>query len=95
MFFSSRQGQGISVFSKASMRVAYPIQPPVERLPQDISVETKRPEREADHSPLLVPRLRIVGAVLDVTHTPSWPAFQLRIGSTLLTKCFVSLLLLN
>jgi len=60
MFFSSRQGQRISVFSKASMRVAYPIQPPVERLPQDLSLEAKRPEREADRLPLLMPRLRIL-----------------------------------
>jgi hypothetical protein len=74
-FFSSRQGQGISVFPKMSVRVAFPIQPPVERLPQALSLEAKRPESEADHSLLLVPRLRILGAIPDLTHMPSWPAF--------------------
>jgi hypothetical protein len=73
--FSSRQGQGISVFSKASLRVAYTIQPPIERLTQALSLEAKRPEHEADLSPLLMPRLRILGTVLDLTHMPSWPAF--------------------
>jgi hypothetical protein len=37
-----------------------------------LSAGVKRLGREADHSPHLVPRLRVIGAISQLLNTPSW-----------------------
>jgi hypothetical protein len=49
--FESRQGLGIFLFSTASRMVLGPIQPPIQKVPGNFSLGTKRPGREAGHSP--------------------------------------------
>ena len=44
----------------------------------DLFSETKRPEGEANHSPYLVSRLRMKGAIFPLPHTLSWRAQNLK-----------------
>jgi hypothetical protein len=48
--FESRQGVKISVCTTASRKALGPTQPPIQRVPETLSLVAKRPEREADHS---------------------------------------------
>jgi hypothetical protein len=61
--FYSRQGLGIFFFYTASRPALRPTQPPIQWVPVVLSPEVKRPESEADHSPHLVPRSRMCGAI--------------------------------
>jgi hypothetical protein len=49
--FDSRRELGIFLFTTASRTDLGPIQPPIQWVPAALSLEVKRPEREADHSP--------------------------------------------
>jgi hypothetical protein len=48
--FKSRQGLGIFLFTSVFRPVLGPIQSPIQWVPRALSLEEKRPEREADHS---------------------------------------------
>jgi hypothetical protein len=49
--FESRQGLGIFLFTNALRPALGITQPPIQRVPGDLSLEVKRLGREADHSP--------------------------------------------
>jgi hypothetical protein len=49
--FDSRRGLGIFLFTTASRTALVPTQPPIQRVTGALSLELKRPGREADHSP--------------------------------------------
>jgi hypothetical protein len=49
--FETRQGLGIFIFTTASRPALEPTQPPIQWLPEALSLMVKRPDREADHSP--------------------------------------------
>jgi hypothetical protein len=49
--FDSRLGQGIFLFTTASRTALGPTQPPIQWLPEALSLGIKRTGREADHSP--------------------------------------------
>jgi hypothetical protein len=49
--FDSRRGLGIFLFTTASRTALGPTQPPIQWVPESLSLGVKRPEREADHSP--------------------------------------------
>jgi hypothetical protein len=49
--FDSRRALGIFLFTIASGTVLGPTQPPIQWIPGALSLEVKRPGREADHSP--------------------------------------------
>jgi hypothetical protein len=44
-------GMGIFLFTAASRTALEPTQPPIQWVPRALSLEVKRPAREADHSP--------------------------------------------
>jgi hypothetical protein len=54
--FDSRRGLGIFLFTTASTTALGPTQPPITWVPRALFLGVKRPGREADHSPHLVPR---------------------------------------
>jgi hypothetical protein len=49
--FESRQGLGIFLFTTASRPALGPTQPPIQWVPEALSLGVKRSGREADHSP--------------------------------------------
>jgi hypothetical protein len=49
--FDSQRGLGIFLFNAASRTALGPTQPPILRPPEALSLEVRRTEREADHSP--------------------------------------------
>jgi hypothetical protein len=49
--FDSRRGLGIFLFTTSSRTALGPTQPPIQWIPGALSLEVKRPGREADHSP--------------------------------------------
>jgi hypothetical protein len=49
--FESRQGLGIFLFTTVFRPALEPTQPPIQWLPEALSLGVKRPEREDDHSP--------------------------------------------
>jgi hypothetical protein len=49
--FDSRRGLGIFLFANVSRTALEPTQPPIQWAPGTLSLEVKRPGREADHSP--------------------------------------------
>jgi hypothetical protein len=49
--FDSRRGLGIFLFTNVSRNVLGPTRPPIQRIPEVLSLGVKRPGREADHSP--------------------------------------------
>jgi hypothetical protein len=48
--FDSRRGLGVLLFTTASRTALGPTQCPIKWVPEALSVEVKRPEREVDHS---------------------------------------------
>jgi hypothetical protein len=54
--FDSHRGLGIFLFTTASRPAVGPTQPPNQWVPGALSLGVKRPGREADHLPPLVPR---------------------------------------
>jgi hypothetical protein len=61
--FDSRRGLGIFLFTTASRRALEPTQPPVQWVPGSLSLGIKRPNREADHSPLSSAEVKMRGAI--------------------------------
>jgi hypothetical protein len=49
--FDSRRGLGIFLFTTASRMALVPTQPPIQCVPGTISMEVRKPGREANHSP--------------------------------------------
>jgi hypothetical protein len=49
--FESRRGLGIFLFITASRTALDPTQPPIQWVPEALSLGLKRPGREADHPP--------------------------------------------
>jgi hypothetical protein len=74
--FESRWGLGILLFSTVSRPALRPIQPPIQWVPQELSLGIKQPGREVDHSPpssieakkawtyTFIPPIRLHGMVL-------------------------------
>ena len=68
LWFDSQQWQEIIFFSERSRSALRPYEAPLN------SLGIKRLGSEADHSPPLVSKLRMIGAIPSLTHMPSWPA---------------------
>jgi hypothetical protein len=51
VWFESRQGLEVFLFTTASRMALGPTQPPIQWVPEAVSLEVKRPGRETDHSP--------------------------------------------
>jgi hypothetical protein len=66
----------------ASRPALGPTQPPIQWVPGALSPGVKWPGREAVHSPHLVSRLRMCGAIPPLPNTPSWRGGSLRTGTT-------------
>jgi hypothetical protein len=49
--FDSLRGLGIFLFTTASISALGPTQPPIQGIPEALSLGVKRPGRKADHSP--------------------------------------------
>jgi hypothetical protein len=72
--FDSRRGLGIFLFTTASRTALGPTQPPIQWVPGALSLEVKRPGREADHSPLS--RAEVKECVDLYLHTPATPPWR-------------------
>jgi hypothetical protein len=70
-YFDSWQGKQFISFAKHPRSILEPTQVPAEWAVRALSPAVKRPVREANHSPHLVPRLRMGGAT-DLTTMLSW-----------------------
>jgi hypothetical protein len=78
--FDSRQGLGIFLFSTASRTVLVPNQPPIQWVPGVLSLEVKRPGREADHSPPSSAEVKkCVELYLHSPNTPPWRGAHLKL----------------
>lgn len=60
------------LFVTVSTVVLGPTHLPVQQVPRPSFQGIKRPEREANHSPLSVLRLRMCGTILPLPNTSSW-----------------------
>jgi hypothetical protein len=69
--FDFRQGQGSFLYTTASRSALGSNQPPIEWVPDALSMGVKRPGCNADHSPPLGPRLIMRGAIPPFFHTSS------------------------
>jgi hypothetical protein len=79
--FDSRRGLGIFLFTTTSRMALGRTQPPIQWVPGALSLGVKRPGREDDHSPPLVPRGGVKECVelyLRSPTTPSWCCAQLK-----------------
>jgi hypothetical protein len=77
--FDSRRGLGNFLFTTASRMALGPTQPPIQWVPEALSLGVKRPGREADHSPPSSAEVKeCVELYLHSPNTPSWHGAQLR-----------------
>jgi hypothetical protein len=77
--FDSRRELGIFLFTTASRTALGPTQPPIQWVPGVLSLEVKRPGREADHShPSSADVKECVELYLHSSNTPSWCGAQLK-----------------
>jgi hypothetical protein len=63
--------EGIFIFATASRPAVGPTQPPIRWVPAAVKLKVKWAGREADHS-LLIPTLRMHGAIPVLTHMSPW-----------------------
>jgi hypothetical protein len=71
--FDSRRGLGIFLLTTASRTALGPTQPPIQWIPGALSLEIKRPGREADHSPPSNAKVKEwVKLYFQSPNTPSW-----------------------
>jgi hypothetical protein len=78
-FLDSRRGLGIFFFTTASRTVLGPTQSPIQWVPGALSLEVKRPVREADHSPPSSAEVKDwVELYLHSPNTPSWRGARLK-----------------
>jgi hypothetical protein len=71
--FDSRRGLGIFLFTTASRTALGPTELPIQWVPGALSLEVKRPGREADHSPPSSAEVKeCVELYLRSLNTPSW-----------------------
>jgi hypothetical protein len=74
LWFDSRRGLEIFLFSTASRTALRPTQSPIQRIPAALSLEVKRPGREADHlPPSSAPPVRLHGVVLSYSTGTTLP----------------------
>jgi hypothetical protein len=72
-------GLGIFYFTTASRPALVPTQPPIQWVPGALSLEVKRPMREADHSPPSSAEVKEwMELYLHSSNTPSWRCAQLK-----------------
>jgi hypothetical protein len=77
--FDSRRGMGIFLFTTESRTALGPTQLPIQWVPGALSLEVKRPGREADHWPPSSAEVKeYVELYLHYPNTPSWHAAQLK-----------------
>jgi hypothetical protein len=77
--FDSRRGLGIVLFTTASRTALWPAQPPIQWVPEALSLGVKRPRREADHSPPSSAEVKECAELyLHSPNTPSWRGAQLK-----------------
>jgi hypothetical protein len=62
--FETRQGLGIFLFTTASRPVLGPTPPLIQWVAEVLSLEIKKPRREAYHSPPSSPESRMRGAII-------------------------------
>jgi hypothetical protein len=93
LWFDSRRGLGILLFTTASRMALGPTQPPIQWVPGSLSLGVKRPGREAYHSPPSSAEVKEwVELYIHSPNTPSWRGAQMKHGDnftftfTLLTK---------
>jgi hypothetical protein len=70
---SPGRGLGIFLFTTESRPALWPTQPPIQWVPEVLSLGVKQQGREADH---LVPRSKCVELYLHSSKTPSWRGAQ-------------------
>jgi hypothetical protein len=68
--------QVIFVFCKASILALGPTQTPIRWIPGELSSGVRRLKREANHSPHLVPTLRIDGVIAPFSYIIAWRAHR-------------------
>jgi hypothetical protein len=72
------------LFATVSISASEIIQPPIQWVPEALSMGVKRPGHEADYSPHLVSRLRTRGVTSLLPNTSSWGGAKFSIATTLL-----------
>jgi hypothetical protein len=76
--FESWQGLGIFLFSTVSRLAMGPIQPPIQWVPETLSLGVKRSGCKVTTHLHLMPRSRNCGTIPPLPHTPSWRGAQLK-----------------
>jgi hypothetical protein len=77
--FRSRQWLGIFLFTTACIPALGPTQPPIQWVPEALSLGVKQSGREADHSPLSSAEVQeCVELYFHSPTTPSWRGAQLK-----------------
>jgi hypothetical protein len=93
LWFDSRRGLGIFLFTTASTTALELTQPPIQWVPGALSLGVKRPGREADHSPPSSAEVKeCVELYLTFPRTLSWSGDQFKKAQGLL---YFTLLYLN
>jgi hypothetical protein len=82
--FESRRRLGIFLFTTVSTPALGPTKPPIQWIPGTLSLDVKRPGREADDSPQSSAEVKeCVELCLHSPNTLSWRGAQLKTGATL------------
>jgi hypothetical protein len=77
--FDSRRGLGIFLFTTASRTTLGPTQPPIQWVPEALSLRIKQPEREADYSPSFNAEVKeCVELNIHSSNTRPWRGAQLK-----------------